>query len=109
MNITINNNISQFEPKKFIWKDLTNHRSALIALGIIILLILSSFLSSSLTRYDPIEQGDLIKSRYLSPSWEHPFGTDKFGRDVFSRALFASQISITIGFFAILVLMSLLH
>ncbi len=44
---------------------------------------------------------------YLSPSLEHPFGTDGFGRDLFTRTALGGQISIAIGFaatFAILVI-----
>lgn len=37
---------------------------------------------------------------YLSPSLEHPFGTDGFGRDLFTRAALGGQISIGIGFAA---------
>lgn len=37
---------------------------------------------------------------YLSPSLEHPFGTDGFGRDLFTRTALGGQISIGIGFAA---------
>jgi oligopeptide transport system permease protein len=37
---------------------------------------------------------------YLSPSLEHPFGTDGFGRDLFTRTALGGQISIAIGFAA---------
>jgi oligopeptide transport system permease protein len=46
-------------------------------------------------------------SAYLSPSLEHPFGTDQFGRDVFLRTALGGRLSIAIGFaatFAILVI-----
>jgi peptide/nickel transport system permease protein len=32
-----------------------------------------------------------------APSWEHPFGTDRFGRDLFSRTLLGGRIAITIS------------
>jgi oligopeptide transport system permease protein len=42
---------------------------------------------------------------YLSPSLEHPFGTDKFGRDIFTRTALGGQISIAIGFAATFVIL----
>ncbi|MCG8604063.1 ABC transporter permease [bacterium] len=49
------------------------------------------------TKHDPDQQGNLLTSRYLSPSTAHLFGTDKFGRDVFSRVLSGGKISLAIA------------
>jgi peptide/nickel transport system permease protein len=40
---------------------------------------------------------ELGKKRLESPSWSHPFGTDRMGRDVFSRILYGAGLSIFIG------------
>jgi peptide/nickel transport system permease protein len=69
-----------------------------VGLFCIVLLILCTVFSNYLTDYEPSHQGDLLTERYLKPSWEHPFGTDKFGRDVFSRVLYGGRISVTIAF-----------
>jgi oligopeptide transport system permease protein len=42
---------------------------------------------------------------YLSPSWDHPFGTDQFGRDLFVRTALGGQVSVEIGFAATLAIM----
>jgi len=42
---------------------------------------------------------DFSKS-FISPSLEHPFGTDEFGRDLFLRTALGGRISIAIGFVA---------
>ncbi|WP_283137187.1 ABC transporter permease [Rhizohabitans arisaemae] len=34
----------------------------------------------------------------LPPSWEHPFGTDRYGRDIFLRSMAAVRIDVTLGF-----------
>jgi oligopeptide transport system permease protein len=42
---------------------------------------------------------------YLSPSWDHPFGTDEFGRDLFVRTALGGQVSVEIGFVATFAIM----
>jgi oligopeptide transport system permease protein len=42
---------------------------------------------------------------YLSPSWDHPFGTDEFGRDLFVRTALGGQVSVEIGFAATIAIM----
>ena len=47
---------------------------------------------------------DFSKS-FISPSLEHPFGTDEFGRDLFLRTALGGRISIAIGFVATFAIM----
>lgn len=35
-----------------------------------------------------------VGQRFLSPSWEHPFGTDDAGRDIFDRMIYGARLSI---------------
>jgi peptide/nickel transport system permease protein len=35
--------------------------------------------------------------RLLSPSWDHPMGTDELGRDVLARIIHGSQVSLQVG------------
>ena len=71
---------------------------ASLGLYFIILLVLVSIIVPVISQTDPNTQGDLVSARYLSPSMEHPFGTDKFARDVFSRVWYGARISLTIAF-----------
>ncbi len=68
--------------KKTFFSKIFNCRPAFVGLLTISLLVIGASMSSSLAKYDPVQHGDLLTERYLSPSYEHPFGTDKFGRDV---------------------------
>ena len=36
-------------------------------------------------------------------SWDHPFGTDTLGRDIFSRIIYGTRVSLTVGFFGVVI------
>jgi peptide/nickel transport system permease protein len=76
------------------------NRLALVGLGIIILLYLVALLAPFIAPYDPIAQTDIARTGYLSPRPEYLLGTDRFGRDVLSRIIYGSRISLSIGFVA---------
>ena len=77
------------------------NRLALIGMVVVVGLYLVALLAPLLAPYDPIAQGDLVASGYLSPNAEHWLGTDQFGRDILSRILFGARISLAIGFIAV--------
>ena len=58
-------------------------------------------LAAPLSPYDPDEMD--IAHKFLTPSMQHILGTDSFGRDYFTRALYGGRVSLTIGFFSMLV------
>jgi peptide/nickel transport system permease protein len=76
------------------------NRPALVGLGIILLLYLVALLAPYLAPYDPIAQQDIARTSFRSPSGEYLLGTDKFGRDILSRILYGARISLSIGFIA---------
>jgi len=77
------------------------NRMAMGGLAIMILLYVVTLITPLIAPYDPAAQGDIVMTRYLPPSAEHLMGTDKFGRDIFSRVLFGARISLSIGFIAV--------
>ncbi len=77
------------------------NRMAMGGLVIMILLYVVTLITPLIAPYDPAAQGDIVMTRYLPPSAEHLMGTDKFGRDIFSRVLFGARISLSIGFIAV--------
>jgi peptide/nickel transport system permease protein len=79
------------------------NRLAVAALAVIGLLLASALLAPWLAPYDPAALGDVMQSRYLPPSLDHPFGTDEFGRDLFSRALYGARVSLGVGLLAMIV------
>jgi peptide/nickel transport system permease protein len=82
------------------WRQLSGNRMAMGGLGIIVALYLLALLTPLIAPFDPSAQGDIVATRYLSPSGAHPMGTDRFGRDLFSRVLYGARISLSIGFIA---------
>ncbi|HET8656873.1 MAG TPA: oligopeptide ABC transporter permease [Longimicrobiaceae bacterium] len=81
-------------------KQFRRNRLAMAGLVIMLLLYVITLVTPLISPYDPIAQGDIILARYLPPSAAHLMGTDKFGRDIFSRVLYGARISLTIGFVA---------
>ncbi|HYH37671.1 MAG TPA: ABC transporter permease [Azospirillum sp.] len=63
--------------------------------------VLAAVAAPLLAPADPLQQD--ILARLGPPSAEHPLGTDTYGRDVLSRLLYGAQISLTVGFAAIVV------
>ncbi len=77
------------------------NRLAMAGLAVMILLYVITLVTPLVAPFDPAQQGDIVLTRNLPPSLEHLMGTDKFGRDIFSRVLYGSRISLTIGFIAV--------
>lgn len=76
------------------------NRLAIAGLAVVIVLYLVALLAPLLAPYDPIAQTDIARTGYLSPGGDHLLGTDRFGRDVLSRIIYGSRISLSIGFIA---------
>jgi peptide/nickel transport system permease protein len=70
----------------------------ILLLGVVFFVIIGSFFfSEAESNYIQLE------SRLSPPSREHPFGTDNVGRDILARTIYGGQISIIIGFLAVVV------
>jgi peptide/nickel transport system permease protein len=76
------------------------NRLALAGLAIITLLYLIALLAPLLAPHDPTAQHDIARTGFLSPRPGNWLGTDRFGRDVLSRVIYGSRISLSIGFIA---------
>ncbi len=76
-------------------------RTALFALGFLVLLALGAVFAPWVAPYDPLAQN--LDRVLEAPSLAHWFGTDELGRDVLSRTLFAARISLLAAFQAVLI------
>jgi ABC-type dipeptide/oligopeptide/nickel transport system permease subunit len=83
-------------------------------MGVVALLIVLAFIAlgaaevisqdlfgTTLAPYDP--RATDSTARFLGPTWEHPFGTNRLGQDMFSRVLAGARISFLIGMLAVFV------
>ena len=83
------------------------NKLAIAGLTVMLLLYVITLVTPLIAPFDPSEQGNIVLSRYLAPSLQHLMGTDKFGRDIFSRVLYGSRISLSIGFIAVAISITL--
>jgi ABC-type dipeptide/oligopeptide/nickel transport system permease subunit len=78
------------------WLRLKRNKLAMVGLVMILVLFFVAMFAPLLAPHDPIKQ-DLSKS-HLPPSQEHPLGTDLHGRDLLSRLIYATRVSLLVGF-----------
>lgn len=85
--------------RRSLWSEsfarLLRNPAAVISLGVLVAMLLFSFLGPFLTGHS----GEQINLRiaYRPPSANHWLGTDSYGRDVLTRLMLAGRISLTIG------------
>lgn len=100
-----------------VWRQFRIHRGALVGMMVLALIMLGVLAGPLVYWNDPqlVPTGrDFIKLRDMRPvyvtlwdtgakvSWAHPLGTDNLGRDILARLLSGGQVSIAVGFTAML-------
>ncbi|MBA2383370.1 MAG: ABC transporter permease [Actinobacteria bacterium] len=85
------------------WRRYVRNKGAVVAGSIFVLVVLYCLIAPIVSPYDPDKVAfELAKQ---NPSWDHPFGTDKFGRDLLTRTALGGRVSIAIGFGATLAIL----
>ena len=79
----------------------SKNRTAVAGMIVIVGLYLIALVTPLIAPHDPNVQGDLLTERLIGMSTANPFGTDHFARDILSRLLYGARISLTIGFVAV--------
>jgi ABC-type dipeptide/oligopeptide/nickel transport system permease subunit len=88
---------------RFLWRD----RSGVVGLLMFLIVILAAVAAPVIAPFEPLEQN--LRASKMPPawdeegSWEHPMGTDNLGRDLFSRLIYGARVSLTVGFFGVLI------
>lgn len=88
---------------RLLWHD----RGGFIGLILFLMVVVVAVFAPLLAPHDPLAQ-NLRNSKIPSAwqeggSWDHLFGTDNLGRDIFSRVVYGAQVSLTVGFFGVLI------
>ena len=87
--------------RQIAWGRFRRNRIAMLSAAILILLYVAAFAAPLISTHDPNRVS--IMTQHERPSMEHLLGTDENGRDEFSRLLYGAQISMTIGFVAMII------
>ena len=81
------------------WRLIRNPQGA-IAVGGLLIIAIAAIAAPVIAWHDPIAQD--ASARLLSPSWNHPFGTDELRRDLFSRNLHGLKTALALSFVSVL-------
>ncbi len=84
-----------------LWLRMKRNRATMFGLAVVLVYLVAALFSATFAPYEPneIELGNALKP----PSLAHWLGTDEFGRDVLSRILYGSRLSLSVGFFAVMI------
>jgi peptide/nickel transport system permease protein len=96
-------------PGALLRRRIFRHWGLLIGGTILGVIVLMALLAPFIAPHDPYDQQ--LARKLIPPiwhasatsTWAHPLGTDQLGRDYFSRLLYGAQISLLIGFSAMLI------
>ena len=87
------------------WRRLKRNKLAIIAAVWILFIVIVAltadlWVPQTLGSPTEIDSASMAQMSRLSPSLEHPFGTDTLGRDVLCRVIYGARISLAVGVLA---------
>lgn len=103
----ITKSVAELSPLGRFWFDFRQNRVAVIALGVVVLVIGIALLAPLITPQDPYDLSTLVLMDARRPpgyvgskGFVHWLGTDAQGRDLYSAILYGLRISIQVGIMA---------
>jgi ABC-type dipeptide/oligopeptide/nickel transport system permease subunit len=96
---------------RYLGRLLGRDRSGMLGIALFLLVVVAAVFAPWIAPHDPLQQN--LRAAKQPPAWtaegtwEYPLGTDSIGRDVFSRIIYGSRVSLTVGFFGVLIASSL--
>jgi len=92
---------------KYFWRFLWKDKTGLLGLIMFLTVVFAAIFAPVISPYDPLKQN--LKEAKIPPAWtekgnvQHLFGTDSLGRDLLSRIIYGTRVSLTVGFFGVLI------
>ncbi len=100
-NDTIQKKYKKRGPTAEVLHRIKKNRGALVGASIILMLILLALLGDVIYDYETDIVAQNLQKRFISPCWEHPFGTDNLGRDLLARIIYGTRASLPVSFVAV--------
>jgi ABC-type dipeptide/oligopeptide/nickel transport system permease subunit len=90
----------------YVGRLLVRDKSGIIGVTLFFLIVIVAVFAPAIAPHDPTNQNLLAAKQppayQEGGSWEFPLGTDNLGRDMLSRIIFGTRVSLTVGFFGVL-------
>ena len=100
--------VAPLPERSALWRSFKRHPSAVVAAGVVAVLMLGALLAPVLAPQDPFDPASLeLANSLLPPFWSDGgdlrflLGSDDQGRDLFSALLYGSRISLVVGVAAV--------
>jgi ABC-type dipeptide/oligopeptide/nickel transport system permease subunit len=96
---------------RYVGKLLARDKAGIIGLIMFLITVFAAIFSPWISPHDPVKQN--LRFAKDPPAWvdggsmEYPLGTDNLGRDILSRIIYGSRVSLTVGFFGVLIASSI--
>lgn len=86
-----------------IWRQFRQHKGAVFGLCVLGFLVAFVLLGPLLWQAEQLKVSDALKVKNQAPSLRFPLGTDQLGRDMLDRMIWAGQVSLAVGFIAMMI------
>lgn len=87
-----------------LFRSIRSNRAGQIGLILLLIILISAILAPWIAPFNPYER---VSTPFQKPSAKHLLGTNDIGQDIFSEMIWGTRISLSIGFFAALIALSL--
>ena len=95
--------------RRGLWREalrrLAKNRLALAGLFVVAVVVLVAIFAPLIATHDPRAQD--LRNTFAEADGDHLMGTDNLGRDWFSRLVYGARVSMTVGFFAQAVILTI--
>lgn len=91
----------------YVGRLLRRDRGGMLGAILFVLIVFTAIFAPIIAPHDPLKQN--LRAAKQPPawqeggSWEYPLGTDTLGRDMLSRIIYGTRVSLTVGFFGVLI------